>query len=61
MVSIVTQNPSPQTISNLQEPLQKFVKEKVLRGAEPTEGNIKAALLRIADEWFEQLVRMNHC
>ena len=61
MVSIVTQNPSPQTITNLQEPLQKFVKEKVLRGAEPTEDNIKAALLRIADEWFEQLVRLNHC
>ena len=61
MVSIVTQNPSPQTISNLQEPLQKFVKEKVLKGAEPTEDNIKAALLRIADEWFEQLVRLDHC
>ena len=56
MVSIVTQNPSPATIGNLQEPLKKFILEKVLQGAEPSEENIKSALLRIADDWFEQLV-----
>merc|ERR1719356_1127666 len=55
MVSIVTRNPSPETIGNLQEPMRRFVREKVLNGAEPTEENVKAALLRIADDWFEQL------
>ena len=57
MVSIVTRNPPPATIGNLQEPLRKFVLEKLLRGAEPTEDNVRAALLRIGDDWFEQLVR----
>ena len=56
MVSIVTRNPSPQTIGNLQEPLRTFILDKILRGADPSEENIKTALLRIADEWFEQLV-----
>ena len=56
MVSIVTRNPSPETIGNLQEPMRRFIREKVLNGAEPTEENVKAALLRIADDWFEQLV-----
>ena len=56
MVSIVTRNPSPETIGNLQEPLRRFIREKVLNGAEPSEENVKAALLRIADDWFEQMV-----
>ena len=60
MVSIVTRNPPPATIGNLQEPLRKFVLEKLLRGAEPTEDNVRAALLRIGDDWFEQLVRIGH-
>merc|ERR1719443_1035519 len=56
MVSIVTRNPSPTTLGNLQEPLKRFIVEKILLGAEPTEANIKTALLRIGDEWFNQLV-----
>jgi len=55
MVSIVTRNPPPATIGNLQEPLRKFVLEKLLRGAEPSEANVRAALLRVGDDWFEQL------
>ena len=58
MVSIVTRNPPPATIGNLQEPLRKFVLEKLLRGAEPSEANVRAALLRVGDDWFEQLVRI---
>lgn len=55
MISIVSRNPPPATIGNLQEPLRKFILEKLLCGAEPTETNVRAALLRVADEWFEQL------
>ena len=57
MVSIVTRSPPPATIGNLQQPLRNFILEKLLSGAEPTERNVRAALLRIGDEWFDQLVR----
>ena len=61
MVSIVTRNPSPATIGDLQQPLRNFILQKLLNGAEPTERNVRAALLRIADEWFDQLVRKTFC
>ena len=57
MVSIVTRSPPPATIGNLQQPLRNFILGRLLNLAEPTEGNVRAALLRIADEWFDQLVR----
>ena len=56
MISIVRRNPSPETIESLQEPLKKFILEKLLVKKEPTEQNIRDALLRVADEWFEQMV-----
>merc|ERR1719348_2970702 len=55
MISIVRRNPSPETIESLQEPLKKFILEKLLVKKEPTEQNIRDALLRVADEWFEQM------
>ena len=57
MISIVTRSPPAATIGNLQQPLRNFILEKLLSGAEPTEANVRAALLRIGDEWFDQLVR----
>ena len=56
MVSIVTRNPSPETIGNLQEPLRRFIREKALNGAEPTEQTIMMSLIVMADYWFEQMV-----
>ena len=56
MVAIVTRNPPAATIGNLQQPLRNFILEKLLNGAEPTEANVRAALLRIGDERFDQLV-----
>ena len=61
MIAIVTSrfgDLSPETIGNLQEPMRRFIREKVLKGATPTEENVKAALLRIADEWFEEIVSL---
>jgi len=55
MISIVRRSPSPETIENLQEPLREFILEKLLLKKEPTEQNIRDALLRVADEWFEQM------
>ena len=57
MVAILRRNPPPDTIGNLQEPLKKFILEKLLVGAEPTEENVKAALLKMSDEGFDQIVR----
>ena len=58
MVSIVTRNPSPETIGNLQEPLRRFIREKALNGAEPTEQTIIMSLIVMADYWFEQMVSL---
>ena len=58
MVSIVTRNPSPETIGNLQEPLRRFIREKALNGAEPTEQAIIMSLIVMADYWFEQMVSL---
>jgi hypothetical protein len=44
-------------VGNLQVPLQGFIRERILLGAEPTPSNLEAAVLRVLDSWHPEMVR----
>jgi len=46
---------SESSIGSLQEPLRQFVRQRVLRGAEPTRDNLETSLVSIMDQWFPQM------
>jgi hypothetical protein len=43
-------------LSGLQSPLQRFIRERILLGAEATPANIESAALRVADDWYPHMV-----
>lgn len=47
--------------SSLQAPLQRFISQQILQGADPTPDNVKAAVLRLADDWYPQLEEAAQC
>lgn len=53
LIGIVGRNES--SIGSLQEPLRQFVRERVLRGAEPTRANLETSLVNIMDQMFPQM------
>ena len=55
MIGIVGQNAS--SIGGLQEPLQQFIRERVIQGMEPTREILETGLINIMDEWFPEMVR----
>lgn len=56
MVAIVGRSPSPATLAGLQEPLQQFIRQRLLAGAEPTQQNVELAVLNMLDDFHPQLV-----
>jgi hypothetical protein len=44
-------------VGNLQVPLQGFIRERILLGAEATPSNLEAAVLRVLDSWHPEMVR----
>ena len=55
LIGIVGQNAS--SIGGLQEPLQQFIRERVIQGMEPTREILETGLINIMDEWFPEMVR----
>lgn len=42
-------------VGNLQIPLQRFIRERVLSGSDPTGPNVEAAVLRVVDSWYPEM------
>merc|ERR1719167_1557988 len=53
LIGLVGRN--ERSLGGLQVPLQRFVRERVLRGTEPTRPNLQASLTNIMDQWYPQL------
>jgi hypothetical protein len=43
-------------VGSLQVPLQGFIRERVLLGAEPNPANLEAAVIRVLDSWYPEMV-----